>query len=237
MDLKRKENIQNITQRILLLERAIETDQAMLENLKEQGATSFVLAQIEKITNRNDNRKEEICILTKKRKDFKCGLLDEEIGKEIQETNKKNASIEKLLVMKKNRLREKKQVDSDKSKSFYQKSVSADRENRFKEKDMQRAYLNYLKWVDTIPDYIQNSLKEMPNNKGYIWRGIECYGSNQDNNQSSSTVLFEKHRGLLVIHDRTPTEHKIFHKKGKDKKVLYSSIKNLRLIPTGFEDE
>ena len=59
MDIKRKEHIQNITQQLLILEKAIESDELMLENLKDQGATPFVLAQIEKITSRNENRQNQ----------------------------------------------------------------------------------------------------------------------------------------------------------------------------------
>lgn len=239
MDLKRKEHIQNINQRILLLEKAIEADDVMLDNLKEQGATSFVLAQVDKITRRNENRREEIETLTQRSEDISSGLLDEEILREMSDAKKKIVSDNELLVAKKNRLREQQKMASDKSKRFYQKTASADRENRFREKDMQRAYMQYLNIVSTIPEYISKNLEEMPNNKGYLWRGIQCYGKKDiEQNNSNSTILFEKQKGgLLVIHDRTPTEYKIFHKKGKDKKILYSVEKNIRRIPTGFEDE
>ena len=238
MDLKRKEHIQNINQRILLLEKAIEADDVMLDNLKEQGATSFVLAQVDKITRRNENRREEIETLTQRSEDISSGLLDEEILREMSDAKKKIVADNELLVAKKNRLREQQKMASDKSKRFYQKTASADRENRFREKDMQRAYKQYLNIVDTIPEYISKNLEEMPNNKGYLWRGIQCYGKKDEESNSNSTILFEKQKGgLLVIHDRTPWEYKIFHKKGKDKKVLYSVEKNIRRIPTGFEDE
>ena len=238
MDIKRKEHIQNINQRILLLEKAIEADDIMLDNLKEQGATSFVLAQVNKITGRNENRREEIETLTQRSKDISSGLLDEEIMREMSDAKKKIVTDNELMVAKKNWLREQQKIASDKSKRFYQKTASADRENRFREKDMQRAYMQYLNIVDTIPDYISKNLDEMPNNKGYIWRGIQCYGKQAEGGNSNSTILFEKQKGgLLIIHDRTATEYKIFHKKGKDKKVLYSVEKNIRRIPTGFEDE
>ena len=156
----------------------------------------------------------------------------------MSDAKKKKVTDNELMVATKNRLSEQQKIASDKSKRFYQKTASADRENRFREKDMQRAYMQYLNIVDTIPEYISKNLEEMPNNKGYIWRGIQCYGKQPEGGNSNSTILFEKQKGgLLIIHDRTPTEYKIFHKKGKDKKVLYSVEKNIRRIPTGFEDE
>ena len=238
MDIKRKDHIQNINQRILLLEKAIEADDVMLENLKDQGATPFVLAQVDKITVRNGNRREEIKTLTRRSDDIGAGLLDEEILRDLADIKNKLIAAEELVVAKKNRLREQKQIASDKSKLFYQKTASADRENRFKEKDMQRAYMQYSRIVDTIPEYISKNLEDMPNNKGYVWRGIQCYGKKAEGVvQGESTILFEKQKGgLLVIHDRTPTEYKIFHKKGKDKKILYSVEKNIVRIPTGFDE-
>ena len=176
--------------------------------------------------------------MTRRSEDISSGLLDEELVQEMSDTKNKMIAANELMVAKKNRLREQKQIASDKSKLFYQKTASADRENRFREKDMQRAYLHYLKMVDTIPEYISKNLEEMPNNKGYVWRGIECYGKNDGAQGGGSTILFEKQKGgMLVIHDRTPTEYKIFHKKGKDRKILYSVEKNIRRIPTGFEEE
>ena len=238
MDIKRKEHIQNINQRILLLDKAIEVDDVMLDNLKEQGATSFVLAQVDKITQRNENRREEIETLTKRSEDLHTGLLDEEIQREMSDAKKQIVADNELMVVKKNRLREQQKIASDKSKLFYQKTASADRENRFREKDMKRAYMHYLNIVDTIPEYISKNLEEMSNNKGYLWRGVQCYGKKDEGRDSNSLILFEKQKGgLLVIHERTPTEYKIFHKKGKDKKVLYSVEKNIRRIPTGFEYE
>ena len=234
MDIKRKEHIQNINQRLLILEKAIENDAEMLENLKEQGATSFVLAQVEKITTRNNNRKNEIEMLTIRRANIATGLLDEELKIEIKETHNKNLETQQLTQAKKDKIKELKEAASIKSKKFYQKTVSADRENRYREKDMQRAYNNYLRIVDTIPEYISKNLSEMTNNKGYLWRGISCYGE-QDDKNSKSTILFERQKGgLLIIHDRSPTDYKVFHKKGKDRKTLYSATK-VRTISTGFE--
>ena len=234
MDIKRKEHIQNITQRLLILEKAIENDEMMLENLKDQGATSFVLAQVDKITLKNNNRQTLIEELTTRRDAIVGGFLDSELRAEILETEKNNLTAKQLAQEKKDKIKELKKAASDRSKKFYQKAVQSDRENRYREKDMQRAYNNYLRIVDTIPDYISKNLDEMPNNKGYLWRGISCYGKTDNN--SKSTILFERQKGgLLVIHERTPTDYKVFHKKGKDRKSLYSTEK-IRHIPSGLDN-
>ena len=234
MDIKRKEHIQNITQSLLILEKAIESDELMLENIKDQGTTPFVMAQIEKTTLRNETRQTQILDLTMRRSNIIDGLLDSELKTEILETNQKNLEARELALAKKQKIKELKQAASLKSITFYKKTAAGDRENRYKEKDMKRAYSNYLRIVDTIPDYITKNLSEMPNNKGYLWRGIACYGKLDDKN-SNSTVLFERQRGgLLIIHERTQTDYKIFHKRGRDRKILFSSEK-IRPRPTGFE--
>lgn len=58
------------------------------------------------------------------------------------------------------------------------------------EREMDRAY-NYMeKMTGNMPDYMKKNLIRLPNNKGYIWRGIHFYGHRPA--QGSTTTLFEK---------------------------------------------
>jgi len=67
----------------------------------------------------------------------------------------------------------------------------------------------------------------MPNNKGYIWRGINFYGKLRE--QYGPTVMFEKKRGgILVIHEYTEREYRRYEKQGKDRKQLVH--KSLRKV-------
>lgn len=41
---------------------------------------------------------------------------------------------------------------------------------------MDKSYQYFLKINDTVPDYMLKKLKNMPANKGYIWRSVFCFG-------------------------------------------------------------
>jgi hypothetical protein len=62
----------------------------------------------------------------------------------------------------------------------------------------------------------------MPNNKGYIWKNISCYGERPPI-EGEPVILFETQKdGLLIIHETTDKESKIWYKKGTSKKILHS---------------
>ena len=63
----------------------------------------------------------------------------------------------------------------------------------------------------------------MPNNKGYIYNGLYCYGDLPPE-PNMNLVLFEKNKNnILYIHEWSETEYKIFKKIGKNKKTFVSS--------------
>lgn len=97
--------------------------------------------------------------------------------------------------------------------------------------DYNYEYRCFLKSCSHIPEYIKRNLKKMPNNKGYIWKGIFLYGHLQ--NEEETTILFENiGHDILRIHEITNKEYKIFEKKGKDKKILISKEKRRKLSLT-----
>jgi hypothetical protein len=88
-----------------------------------------------------------------------------------------------------------------------------------KKKEMDRSYRHYLKTVDTIPDFINKKLARMPNNKGYIWRDIHCYGTLR-HEPGEPVVMFEKRGNTLIIYETSDDRHRVYTKVGNDRKVL-----------------
>ena len=84
-----------------------------------------------------------------------------------------------------------------------------------------KTYKHYTNLNNSIPNFILEKLENMPNNKGYIWKGVYCYGANPPDS-FYKTVMFEKHWDLLIIHEWDDKKYKIWHKKGKNKRILYS---------------
>jgi len=61
-------------------------------------------------------------------------------------------------------------------------------------------YLRKFQYAgESLPPYIRENLRNMPNNKGYVWRGVYFYGDKLPE-RGEPSVVFEKNRGggLLI---------------------------------------
>jgi len=68
-----------------------------------------------------------------------------------------------------------------------------------------------------FPAWKKKKLDNMPNNKGYIWRGIHYYGARPPNTREP-VILFEQKGQILLIHEITSTYHKVFQKATRNSK-------------------
>ena len=131
------------------------------------------------------------------------------------EKNKFRAEIDK-------KIRDTKSIDN-----LYKEDRNIKNFDKNKEKEIKRYYRYFNKAVDTLPEYISNNLKSMPNNKGYIWRGTVFYGMKPTD--SDTTILFEKKKGgVLLIHEYNPDEEGNYWytlKEKKNKKARACTIK------------
>uniref|UniRef100_A0A6C0EJH1 Uncharacterized protein n=1 Tax=viral metagenome TaxID=1070528 RepID=A0A6C0EJH1_9ZZZZ len=100
---------------------------------------------------------------------------------------------------------------------------------------MSKQDLNYftkrIKQIDnSLPAYMRKNLTEMPNNKGYIWKGCWYLGhKNEEPNQP--VVIFEKCRGgILRIHEYSDTEYKLYEKQGKNRKKIVRRKRRVRQL-------
>jgi hypothetical protein len=111
-------------------------------------------------------------------------------------------------------------------------------EDKQEERDFKYYYKHFCKIEETIPEYMLENLKNMPNNKGYIWRKMWLFGElpeercvnqgvnqgmNGNVNQEQPTlVMFERARGVLLIHEYDKHEYRLFEKDstGKRKFIL-----------------
>jgi len=223
MEFKRNEYKKQILSEIERFENSIKADEQMLEGIKDQGTTPYVLSQINKVEERNNARLIEIDTLTNRKIELEKGNLDDELYKIVRQENIDRDEHNKAVIQKRLDNKELKAEKAKISQDFYKQNLKADRETRWSKKDMQRAYNYYLKNLSYIPPYIIRNLEEMPNNKGYIFRGIYCYGS-LPSEKNKPVTMFERQRGgLLIIHEWTDHEYKIYHKKDRDRKVFKSS--------------
>lgn len=192
-----------------------------LAELKKSTDNEYISAQTDKNQSTISGQQEKVQEFEQRLVDLAKGILDDEIMSMIQT----NTS----LVKQKNEKAQKKKAvkaenDSKNAKIAerqYQKNREIDYKNRVSMYEMQRAY-ERLCDMD-FPSYLSANLRDMPNNKGYIWRGVWYMGQLPPEN-NGVCVMFEKQRGdVMIIHEYTSTEHVIYKKVGKGPKEYMSA--------------
>jgi len=176
----------------------IQNDESAIERMRKFTG-EWSSEQIENRKVKNLLRETEISSLEKRLDGVKRGEFDNEfIGIENPKKQKK--------------------LPVAKQKSLVFHKLRSDNNKR----DIEKSWQYFVKTRETIPAYMLKKLKNMPNNKGYIWKSIYCYGE-RPSNLGEPVILFETQKdGVLVIHETTEKEYKIWHKKGTAKKILYS---------------
>ena len=71
----------------------------------------------------------------------------------------------------------------------------------------------------------------MPNNKGYIWRDVHCYGD-KDYKAKDPRLMYEKKNNVYITHERHKGYYKIWHKEDNKKKQLIHKEKIKKLDRT-----
>ena len=197
----------------------------------------FVRNQMDKLNEVITEKKLLMENLTSDKLELEQGELDEEINKEYDDNAVKREKFKKEQkknsVIKKIEKKEKKEVSDE----YWKGIVAASRSHRQKERDVNYAQKYYDKIVDSLPAYMKSNLAEMPNNKGYIWRGVYFYGYLPEQS-SDLRVIFEKQRGgLLIIHEYTDREYRRYEKDGKNRKQLvHKSLKKEKQVGTSIMD-
>jgi hypothetical protein len=184
-----------------------------------QMGEEYIRNQIDKLKSAIGEKNKLVAKLREELIYISAGFMDDTIKEEYKDSEmnikKQNIESTKIKAMKKEASDEKKDV----SQKYWKGIIDESRNHRQKDRDVNHAYKYFKKVNDSLPDYMINNLAEMPNNKGYIWRGVHFYGDLQE--QRGPRVMFEKQRGgILVINEYTDSEYRRYEKKGKDRKQL-----------------
>lgn len=190
MDSVRRLKANDVYNEIRALEKAVAREKEKLEHF--MGTSKYT-----ELVEQNEERKLKIEILKKKEQDIREGKYDDELF-----------------------------VEKPKQKPKEEKKELKETEKRFEEdtkykdnmvqKDMKYYYKQYEKANETLPDYIKRNLLEMPNNRGYVWRGCWFFGKKKDE-IGKPLVIIENMKGLSLVHEYTATEHAVYEKKGNGK--------------------
>jgi len=222
MEMKRRAEKNRINDAIRQIKTYIRTDEATIERFRGAHTNiKYNTAQVAKLRAKNETRVQELGELDDRIDDLVAGNLDEELDADSLRTQQEIKSKDDEAKQRKRNAKIEKEAKSVVSKAYYQAGRQADRQHRWNQKGADRSYKHFVRARDSIPDYMLRKLKNMPNNKGYIWKSVHCYGDRAAE-RGKPTVMFERQRGgILVIHETSATEYKIWHKDGKNRRVLH----------------
>jgi len=234
MEVKRRSERHKVKIEIRDQEKYNELDSATIQRFKRTNATEFNVKQIEKLKIKIADRNEKLLDLRDRLLTIDTGCLDDELNETLAkskaEIDIKTAETKRKKIENKKEKMERKAVGD----AYWKATIKACRAQRYLVKDCARSYNHFTKSCDSIPPYMKRNLADMPNNKGYIWKSIHCYGELKPE-RNKPTVLFEKKRGgVLVIHEWTAREYRVYEKVGKDRKTLVSrQMKKPKLLNGG----
>jgi len=214
------------------IEKAIQFDNnklIRLKNTRDNRDAQFYLVQKDKINDTNIERNNRLQQLKQILEQLNNGIVNQDIldQRDIQHNQHKQQEdkINKEKIIKKQKEVKKK----EKQKEEYKKNREYFRQQRYKEKTINRYNQYFYKNQEKIPKYILDNLKNMPSNKGYIYNDIWCFGE-LPAEPNKPVYLYKKQKNILIIQEFTPTQHKIFHKINKKKKLISSTPRENKLI-------
>ena len=215
---RRQTQIGELHIEIARIEKSLQRDEETLKNISKANVNQeFIQKKKTEINDSKIKKTSHLETLRQKLIDTQEGKLDKEIAEEIEKESKIYHSKRDAAMKKK---MENFKEEQDKKTILYSKPK--EKENKYIEKD----YAYFLKIHNNIgnslPDYIKENLKGMPNNKGYIWRGCVFLGY-LEREYRQPLVYFEKLRGNITrIHETDEYETRIYEKQGRDRKCLIS---------------
>lgn len=136
------------------------------------------------------------------------GRLDEE----MKEERKKNAEVFQKA---KEKIKDKKEENKKKEikkEIMFKKEKSDNKQDRDAIYHINRGESYFYNVVDSFPDYMREKLKNMPHNKGYIWRDVWFLGDLPDDGKGDLVLFEKKGRDILLIHEYKRNMHTIYEK-------------------------
>lgn len=161
---------------------------------------------------------EKECLL-KKIDELDSSSFDEKLKKDLEET-RKNIQVKTDLKKKKKSVQQ--ETSTTKSKEDEKKVP----EQRYvSEYSVKKDENRYLKDCAALPDYMLDKLHNMPNNVGYIWRDIWCFGYLPIDRDEDLLTMHEKANDVYFVHvyNRRKQTYTLYKKDSMGKKIFISS--------------
>ena len=184
-----------------------------------------VRSKVDSLQKSIDKWDEEIDQKTQEVSDVQSGLHDNYL-REQQTTNRKLQEKRKNEASRrKNEEKEYKRRQKEYSDNRWKNMKKEWRSERQQKRDIYHEHRRFSRNCAAVPDYLRRNLSRMPNNKGYIWRGIWLLGDLPPEKNKPQVMFERKSKDLLLIHECDEYEIRKYEKKGKNRKVLVQSIR------------
>lgn len=211
-----------ILSEIKLIESLIKRSRESVDRLKGQEDSVFTRTQISKLSTGITEHESKLVELQQKQIDISSGKLDNEIKSQNENLLNKIQKKEEVTNKKKKDKQDEKNNDSELLKKHYEKTNRYEFSESFWEKEERRYYKN----CDSLPQWIRDKLKDMPSNKGYIWRDLWFFGEKYVPFTKNCTMFENLKGGITIIHEIDADYHKIYEKVGRsNNKTLTEKIK------------
>jgi hypothetical protein len=202
----------------------IKRDDRTIERLRnERTNVDFNKNKIESLKRAIQKRECEISILDARERDLDCGNLDRELLYQIQDNAKIIKKKNNETFKRKSEQRELDNKNKKKALDFKNSYIQSGRNQRRLERNIKSDEYYYYKLCSYIPDYIIKNLSKMPNNRGYIWKDIYCYGDLPAVDGEPVILHERKPKNTTIIHEWKDDIYRIYQRVGRDKKTLLSS--------------
>jgi hypothetical protein len=186
------------------------------------GDPTFIAKTLEKNREIVENSSYEIDDLKMKIISVQRGECDEELLSTIKSTTEKIKSIQ---TEKETEKRNKYKQDEIKKKKSWEKTKEGYDDDR-KIRDYKKSYDYFVRISNSLPDYLLSNLKNMPCNKGYIFKGVWFMGYLPEE-YGQSTVLFEKQGQTNLIHEYKKDVYLLWERDGRHKKLLSKTFRRV----------
>lgn len=231
MNKRRIEFLNETRIKISQLKNSIKRDTEGLNNIKNLSLKKEDMdKRKELLLSKIDQKGRELLDLEEKENEILDGNCDDEIKKTIIANPKKTISLKTDKVVLKPdfqfnpKIENKEHVDDGKNKKERKKEKQerkdSDRKEYLKKYDSENYFKNFCHAIDSLPRYISKNLSNMPNNKGYIWKGCWFFGE-LPIEKNEPTVMFEKaYNQNLKIYVISKTEIVVSEKGNNEKKHI-----------------
>lgn len=178
MNQRRKNEKRRIHDEVRIAEGHVRHNRDAVDRLKKATVEDpvFTATRIEKLECTAREMLLSISKLHQREQDLGRGLIDEELRAEAKLIKDELDSKVAVKQKKKDKEREEDAINKASSQDYWNATVKAERGNRYDKKNFAKEYTFFQKFVSSIPKYIQEILKNCPNNKGYIWKGVHNFG-------------------------------------------------------------